>query len=94
MKSRLALLLVLIGLTFIFNPQTNTGFVYNNAADYNCIIIVDNNSNVLRYYKGIVFYEERLESGFSVWLQDKVNKGLPFKSSIIPFRQQYDQKRY
>jgi hypothetical protein len=94
MKSRLALLLVLIGLTFIYNPQTNTGFVYLNEADYNCIIIVDNNTDVLRYYKGVVFYEERLKSGFSTWLQDKVDKGLPFKSAIIPFRQQYDQKRY
>ena len=87
-------LLVLIGLTFIYNPATNTGFVYVNAASENFIILVDGNSNVLRYYKGVVFHEERLETGLDIWLRDKVEKGLPFKSSIIPFRQQYDQKRY
>ncbi len=88
----LAMLLVLIGLTFIYNPATNTGFVYVNAVDYNCIIIVDNQTNVLRYYKGVPFQEEGLVSGFSVWLKDKVDKGMPFKSAIIPYKQQYEEK--
>lgn len=91
MKKILALL-ILIGLTFIYNPVTNTGFVYVNSADYNCIILVDNQTNVLRYYKGVPFFEEGLASGFSAWLKDKINKDLPFKSAIIPYKQQYEEK--
>ena len=92
MKKILALL-VLIGLTFIYNPATNTGFVYINEATYNCIILVDNQTNVLRYYKGVPFLEEGLANGFSAWLKDKVDKDLPFKSAIIPFKQQYEEEK-
>lgn len=89
---QIAMLLVMIGLTFIFNPRTNIGFVYDNAADFNAIIIVDNNTNVMRYYKGVPYMEEGLVTGFDVWLKDKVDKGYPFKSSIIPYKQVFEKK--
>ena len=63
MKKTLVMLLLMLGLTFIYNPQTNTGFVYINAADYNFIILVDNQTNVLRYYRAIPYQEEGLVSG-------------------------------
>ena len=92
MKKTLATLLVLIGLTFIYNPASNTGFVYVNTATENYIILVDSNSHVLRYYKALPSGEERLDTGFEKWLQDKINKGMPFKSAIIPYSQQYEEK--
>jgi len=102
MKKMLVMLLLMFGITFIYNPQTNVGFVYVNDSLDNYIILVDPGVNVLRYYKGVPAGEQRLDYGFDAWLKDKVNKGLPFKSSIIPWGQQYeqdqkkqyDQKRY
>lgn len=91
------MLLVVLGITFIYNPRTNTGFVYINNSPDNYIIIVDNDSNALRYYKGFVSGEERLDYGFDKWLRDKLDKGMPFKSVIIPYvpdaRQQYDMQK-
>lgn len=84
-------LLVLIGLTFIYNPVSNTGFVYVNNVAENYIILVDH-SNVLRYYKGVISVEERLDTGYEKWLRDKIEKGLPFKSAIIPYQQQYEER--
>ncbi len=91
MKKIFVMVMLMLGITFIYNPQTNMGFVYMNATDANYIILVDNQTNVLRYYKGIPAGEEGLERGFQVWLQDKIDKGLPFKSTIAPFRKQYEQ---
>ena len=93
MKKILVMLLLMLGLTFIYNPQTNVGFVYVNDSPDNYIILVDPGVNALRYYKGVSAGEQRLDYGFDAWLKDKVNKGLPFKSSIVPFEQQY-QKRW
>jgi len=92
MKKTIVMLFLMLGITFIYNPQTNVGFVYINDADFNGIIMVDTSTNVLRYYKAVIFHEERMN--FDKWLQDKVDKGFPFKSSIIPFGRQYEQKRY
>jgi hypothetical protein len=92
MKKTLGILFILIGLTFIYNPKTNIGFVYQNAADFNAIIIVDNDTNVMRYYRGVPYNEEGLENGFPAWLKDKMDKGMPFKSAIIPYKQQFDEK--
>jgi len=91
MKKLFVMLLLMLGITFIYNPQTNMGFVYMNATDANYIILVDNQTNVLRYYRGVLDGEEGLVSGYNNWLQDKINKGLPFKSTIAPFRKQYEQ---
>ena len=82
------MLMLMLGLTFIYNPQTNSGFVYLNNTTEHVIILIDPSSNVLRYYRGIPDREERADKGLEAWIQDKVNKGLPFKSMIIPFRQQ------
>lgn len=91
MRKLIVMLMLVLGLTFIYNPQSNVGFVYVNDSPYNWIILVDVNSNVLRYYQGIPGVEERLDYGFDRWLKDKVDKEFPFKSSIIPFPGQ--QKR-
>ena len=93
MKKMLAMLLLVFGITFIYNPETNTGFVYMNDANYNAIIMVDPHSNLLRYYRGTIYFEERLDYGFDVWMKDKVQKGLPFKSLIYPYRQQQQEQR-
>lgn len=82
------MLMLMLGLTFIYNPQTNSGFVYLNTVNDNVIILIDPSTNLLRYYRGVPAGEERADQGMEIWLQDKVNKGLPFKSMIIPFRQQ------
>jgi hypothetical protein len=91
MKKIIVMLMLVLGLTFIYNPQTNVGFVYVNDSPSNWIILVDVNSNVLRYYQAVPGVEERLDYGFDRWLKDKVDKGFPFKSTIIPFPGQ--QKR-
>ena len=88
------MLLLMLGVTFIYNPQTNVGFVYMNEANFNAIILVDPSSGVLRYYKGVSYHEESLATGWDAWLRDKQDKGFPFKSSIVPFQQQFDQKRF
>ena len=93
MKKLLVTLVLMLGLTFIYNPQSNSGFVYINSDPANWIILVDANMNVLRYYKASISGEERLDYGIEAWIQDKVNKGLPFKSIIIPFRSQQYQGR-
>jgi len=90
MKKTLVMLMLMLGITFIYNPQTNVGFVYMNNADANYIILVDNQTNVLRFYKGVPDGEQRLDTGFNVWLQDKIDKGLPFKSTIAPFQKQLE----
>jgi len=89
---KILLMLLVLGITFIYNPETNIGFVYVNDATFNAIILVDSHSNILRYYRGVPFQEERLDQGFDSWLRDKVQKGMPFKSVIVPYRQQ-EQKR-
>lgn len=89
---KLLMLLLMLGLTFIYNPQTNIGFVYFNDASFNAIIIVDSTTNVLRYYQGVQYLEERLDLGFDAWLKDKIQKGMPFKSLIVPYRP-LEQKR-
>ncbi len=91
MRKILVMVMLMLGITFIYNPQNNIGFVYMNASDFNYIILVDNQTNVLRYYRGVLETEEGLASGFQVWLQDKINKGLPFKSTIAPFKKQIEQ---
>ena len=88
MRKLIMMLMLVLGLTFFYNPQTNIGFVYVNDSPSNWIILVDVNSNVLRYYQAIPGVEERLDYGFDIWLKDKLDKGLPFKSTIIPFPQQ------
>jgi hypothetical protein len=93
MRKLMTVLVLMLGLTFIYNAQSNSGFVYINADPANWIILVDSNMNVLRYYRATVTGEERLDYGLEAWIQDKVNKGLPFKSMIIPFRQQQQQGR-
>jgi len=92
MKKFLLMWMLMLGLTFIYNPNTNYGFVYLNNSSDNYVIIVDENMNVLRYYKGIVSGEERLDHGMDKWLKDKMDKGLPFRGVIVPFQQQ-QQKR-
>lgn len=93
---KLAILLIVLGITFIYNPRTNTGFVYMNDADFNAIIIVDSSTDVLRYYRGVPYLEEKLGSGYENWLRDKINKGLPFKSVIVPYvpdvKKQYEMQ--
>jgi len=93
MKKFLIMLMLMLGLTFIYNPQTNTGFVYYNTAQENYIIIVDNTTNVLRYYKGVIEGEEGLQSGFENWMRDKIQKGMPFKSVIVPYRSPQEQQK-
>jgi len=93
MKKLLVMLLLVLGLTFIYNPQNNSGFVYINADSANWIILVDGNMNILRYYRANFTVEERLDQGIELWIRDKVDKGLPFKSMIIPFRSQQQQGR-
>ncbi len=93
MRKILVMLLLLLGISFIYNPETETGFVYINSDVANWIILVDSHGNVLRYYKAFIQSEERLDLGFDSWLKDKIQKGMPFKSLIIPYRQQ-GQKRY
>lgn len=88
MKKLLVTLLLILGLTFIYNPQNNAGFVYINDDNSNWIILVDGNMNILRYYRAVSHSEERADRGLDHWIQDKLNKGLPFKSLIVPFRQQ------
>jgi len=86
MRKLILIAMLMLGLTFIYNPQTNSGFVYLNNTTENIIILIDPSTNLLRYYTGVPAGEERADRGMEVWLQDKVNKGLPFKSMIIPFR--------
>lgn len=92
MRKILVMLLLVLGLTFIYNPQNNSGFVYFNNTTENYIILIDPSTNLLRYYRGIPDGEERADRGLEIWIQDKVNKGLPFKSMIIPFRQQQQKQ--
>lgn len=85
------MVLLLLGLTFIYNPQTDSGFVYFNNAAEHCIIIIDPSTKSLIYFTGIPTITERMDQGLEKWLKDKIDKGLPFKSMIIPFK--YEQKR-
>ena len=94
MKKTLVMLLLMLGITFIYNPQTNSGFVYLNNETENYIILVDANSNVMRSYKAVPAGEIRLDLGFNAWLQDKISKGFPFKSVIIPYIPQDAKKQY
>jgi len=85
MKKVLVLWLLLLGLTFIYNAQTNSGFVYYNNSSENFIILIDTGTNSLVYFKGVQTGVEKLDTGFDKWLKDKVDKGMPFKSMVIPF---------
>ncbi len=94
MKKILVFVILMLGLTFIYNPRNNSGFVYINNDTYNWIILVDVDSNVLRYYRAAPAGEERLDYGYDKWLRDKVEKGMPFKSVISPYpNQQLQEKR-
>jgi len=84
---KILLAMALFGITVILNPQTNSGFVYINTVDYNVLILVDQNTNTMRYYKGVPFAEEGLDKGFNIWLKDKIDKGFPFTGVIVPYRQ-------
>lgn len=92
MKKWLAMLLLVLGLTFIYNPATNVGYVYINDETSNYIILVDSSSNTMRSYRGVLVHEYRLDQTFETWLRDKVNKGMPFKSIISPYRSQQQQQ--
>ena len=85
MKKSLIMLLLVLGLTFIYNPDNNRGFVYYNQDKDNWIIIVDQHNNVLAYFRGVFSARENLQQGFDLWMKDKVEKGLPFKSIISPY---------
>jgi len=91
MKKILVTWLLLLGLTFIYNAQTNSGFVYYNNSSENFIILVDTSTNSLVYFRGVPDGVEKLDTGFEKWLKDRVDKGMPFKSMVIPFK--YEQKR-
>ncbi len=82
---KLLVMLLMLGLTVIYNPDSNRGFVYYNQDKDNWIIIVDQQYNVLVYFKGVFVQRENLQQGFDHWMKDKVEKGLPFKSIIIPY---------
>jgi len=91
MKKLLSIWLLLLGLTFIYNAQTNSGFVYYTSSPENFIILVDTSTNSLVYFKGVPAGVERLDTGFDKWLKDKMDKGMPFKSMVIPFK--FEQQR-
>lgn len=91
MKKILVAYMLMLGLTFIYNPANGVGFVYLNQDIDNWIIIVDANMNVLRYYRAEFETEKKLDSSIDQWLRDKVEKGMPFKSQIIPYRSQQQQ---
>lgn len=91
MKKTTVIWILLLGLTFIYNAQTNSGFVYYNNSTENLIILVDTSTNSLTYFKGVKSGVEKLDTSFEKWLKDKVDKGMPFKSMVIPFN--YEQKR-
>jgi len=93
MKKILLIYVLMLGLTFIYNPKNGVGFVYINSDTNNWIIIVDADMNVLRYYKAEAFTEKIMDETLESWLKDKIDKGLPFKSQIVPFRQQQQQER-
>ena len=95
MKKLLIMLLLVLGLTFIYNPSTRVGYVYVNNEPYNYIILMDPHSNTMRSYRGTIAQEWKLDEGFDAWMRDKVEKGMPFEAIITPFRQQQQQyKQY
>jgi len=94
MRKSILMFMLVLGLTFIYNPRTNSGYVYINQDPSHWIIIVDENRGIMQYYLATPNVHEDLGYGLEAWIRDKVDKGMPFKSMIIPFRyQQQDQKR-
>jgi hypothetical protein len=84
MRKAWVMFLLLIGLTFIYNPQTESGFAYINNSQDNYIIIVDPSTNTLYYFKGVYDSKERMDEGMDKWMKDKIKKVFPFKSYITP----------
>ena len=93
MRKLMLIAMLMLGLTFIYNPQNNTGFVYINNDPSNWIVIIDPSTNSLIYYRAMPTGTERLDQGIEAWIRDKVDKGMPFKSMIIPFKPQ-QQRAY
>jgi hypothetical protein len=93
MKNLMTLLLLIFGLTFIYNPVTGVGFVYVNDADFNAVIIADPTTNTMHYFKGVPYFQERMDTGMQKWLADKQLKGFPFKSNITPYQLYQDQQK-
>jgi|GEM_PF-4297807 len=93
MRKILVMSLLLLGVVFIYNPYSNSGFVYYDNAPFNTMIIVDQAHNVLVYQKGVSFFQESLNLGFDNWLRNKVQTGVPFTSVIVPNRQQNQQQQ-
>ncbi len=85
MKKLLMLVVVFLGLTFLYNPSTNVGFVFVNDSENNAIVLVDPGSNSLNFYAGNFIGTERMDKGLDVWLDNMMKGGWNFKSTISPF---------
>ena len=91
----LTMLLIILGLTFLYNPQAGMGVVYVNNHTGNGVILIDPSTNTMTVYEAKPIRVEKMNTGFETWLNNFMKSDPSNLRSVIqPLAEELPKSRF